>query len=64
MGFRATPQSSRLAMLAAIALGLAPSPLFAQRVAGPATVVDGDSLSISGVSIRLFGIDAPEGKQT
>lgn len=27
---------------------------------GPATVVDGDSLELSGTEIRLFGIDAPE----
>ena len=36
----------------------------AQTFAGPAEVVDGDSLSVSGFSVRLFGIDAPEGKQT
>lgn len=27
-------------------------------------MVDGDSLSVSGISVRLFGIDAPEGRQT
>ena len=27
-------------------------------------MTDGDSLTVNGVSIRLFGIDAPEGKQT
>lgn len=32
-------------------------------VAGPATVVDGDTLRIDGRRIRLFGIDAIEGKQ-
>lgn len=64
MGSRATPQSSNLGILAALALALAPSPVFAQRLAGIATVVDGDSLSIAGVRVRLFGIDAPEGKQT
>lgn len=36
----------------------------AQTFSGTAEVIDGDSLSISGFSVRLFGIDAPEGKQT
>ena len=35
----------------------------AQTIIGPADVVDGDSLSMTGTSIRLFGIDAPEGNQ-
>ena len=34
------------------------------RIAGPATVTDGDSLKVSGHRIRLFGIDAPESQQT
>ena len=34
------------------------------RIAGPATVTDGDSITVSGHRIRLFGIDAPEGRQT
>ena len=33
-----------------------PAPVFA----GPAAVVDGDTLKIDGTRIRLFGIDAPE----
>lgn len=32
-------------------------------ISGRAHVVDGDSLEINNVSIRLFGIDAPEGRQ-
>jgi endonuclease YncB( thermonuclease family) len=31
---------------------------------GAATVIDGDSLTIDATTIRLFGIDAPEGRQT
>ena len=33
-------------------------------VAGPATVIDGDSISIAGWPVRLQGIDAPEWEQT
>lgn len=36
----------------------------AQSVSGPATAVDGASLDLTGTRIRLFGIDAPERKQT
>jgi endonuclease YncB( thermonuclease family) len=35
----------------------------AGQVAGVATVEDGDSLAIGGRRIRLYGIDAPEGRQ-
>lgn len=40
------------------------APASAQSIFGQATAVDGDSLSVSGMSVRIFGIDAPEGKQT
>ena len=33
-------------------------------LAGPATVIDGDTLAISGLRVRLEGIDAPEAGQT
>lgn len=33
-------------------------------IIGPATVTDGDTVRIGEARIRLFGIDAPEGKQT
>src|SRR5712671_6067527 len=33
-------------------------------ITGPAWVVDGDSIRMAGVSIRLEGIDAPEWDQT
>jgi endonuclease YncB( thermonuclease family) len=42
----------------------AATPVQAQTLSGPAEIVDGDSLTVSGVAVRLFGIDAPEGKQT
>ena len=34
------------------------------ELAGPATVTDGDTLTVAGQRVRLFGIDAPESKQT
>lgn len=47
-----------------LAAALVATPVHAQTMSGLAEVVDGDSLSVSGISVRLFGIDAPEGKQT
>lgn len=42
-----------------LALGAAgPSP-----IVGRAHVVDGDTLAVAGVRVRLWGIDAPEGRQ-
>ena len=41
-----------------------PASAGATEVAGPAEVIDGDTLAIGGKHIRLFGIDAPETAQT
>lgn len=35
-------------------------PASAQQVSGPARAADGDSLDLSGISVRLLGVDAPE----
>ena len=51
-----------LVLLACMALpGCAPAQ---PSIVGQASVVDGDSLEIRGERIRLFGIDAPEARQT
>ena len=39
---------------------LAATPLHAGTITGIAQVIDGDSLSVSGIVVRLSGIDAPE----
>jgi endonuclease YncB( thermonuclease family) len=49
-------------LIVALALFLG-APAAAQTIAGIADVVDGDSLTVAGVSVRLLGIDAPEGEQ-
>lgn len=36
----------------------------AATIAGPAEIIDGDTITIFGTSVRLDGIDAPEARQT
>lgn len=52
-----------LAALAAVALFL-PRVAGAETVSGRAVVTDGDTLRIGTETVRLFGIDAPEARQT
>jgi endonuclease YncB( thermonuclease family) len=53
---------SRLALLALLLLpGLAAAQ---PTISGAARAVDGYTVAVNGVSIRLFGIDSPETKQT
>ena len=52
-----------LAVAAALVLPtLAGLPAAAQT--GPARVIDGDTIDVAGARIRLWGIDAPESRQT
>jgi endonuclease YncB( thermonuclease family) len=49
-----------LVIMAALMPGLA----FGQEISGRGSAVDGDTIDMAGVAIRLHGIDAPEFKQT
>jgi endonuclease YncB( thermonuclease family) len=51
-----------LAMLA-VGFGAAGAAASQERVSGRPKIVDGDSFEIGTVGIRLFGVDAPEGRQ-
>ena len=50
--------AQRLLLLAALAAASA-APARADII-GPATVIDGDTISVAGREVRIFGIDAPE----
>ncbi len=51
-------------LLAGALLMLAASAAAAPELRGTARVVDGDTIALGGVNLRLFGIDAPERGQT
>lgn len=57
-------RSKNKRIFAAMVFALVAAPAAAATVSGPATVIDGDSLEVSGKRVRLFGIDAPEATQT
>ncbi len=49
-----------LALVAVALAGLAVMPAKAETVTGTARVEEGDRMSVNGVDIRLYGIDAPD----
>lgn len=57
-------QSRRIQSIVATFLCFVGAPATAEALAGPATIIDGDSLIVDGKEVRLFGIDAPELSQT
>lgn len=50
--------------LVVIAVAMAPLPALSLEITGVARVVDGDTLNVEGLGVRLHGIDAPETAQT
>ena len=54
--------SFRIAFSVVLVLFALPS--YADDITGKARVIDGDTLDVGSVRVRLFGIDAPEAKQT
>jgi endonuclease YncB( thermonuclease family) len=60
------PTGKRLfvAAVATLALGAELLCVAQQRISGRAQITDGDSFEIGATSIRLYGIDAPEGRQS
>ncbi len=53
-----------VAIVLAVATSLTPTHAVASDLVGVASVIDGDTLEIRGVRIRLHGIDAPESRQS
>jgi endonuclease YncB( thermonuclease family) len=60
---RLTSTTCLLLGMAALALGAETACVPQERIAGTVKITDGDSFEIGATRIRLFGIDAPEGRQ-
>jgi endonuclease YncB( thermonuclease family) len=50
--------------VALLAVGAATNCVPQERISGRAEVTDGDSFEIGSTHVRLFGVDAPEGRQS
>ena len=51
-------------LLSALIYAVPASPVTAEVIAGPISVIDADTLEVGDVRVRLYGIDAPEIGQT
>ena len=51
-------------IISIIILTVVPSIVVSDEVSGSATIVDGDTLRIGSTTIRQYGMDAPETRQT
>jgi endonuclease YncB( thermonuclease family) len=58
-----TLRSFTLAQLIFAVVCLCSPPALADSLTGQASIIDGDTLEIHGMRIRLWGIDAPESSQ-
>lgn len=59
-----TLQALVIAGIATLALGAELACTPQERIAGRPKLIDGDSFEIGAVGVRLFGVDAPEGRQS
>jgi endonuclease YncB( thermonuclease family) len=59
-----TAQRLQVAVIAALALGACAASPVVEASASALIIVDGDTLAIDGVRVRLWGVDAPEQDQT
>jgi len=50
-------------LLLALFISLNTFPTYAEELRGEPSIVDGDTVVVSGEKIRLHGIDSPESKQ-
>jgi endonuclease YncB( thermonuclease family) len=62
-------QRARATLIASAAIAAVASAAFvldrqAKEIVGAARVIDGDSIVVAGTEIRIYGIDAPESRQT